>query len=175
MTKMDKLLPWTLAVACGVCAFWLGQRYLVTTAENRLLRDQKSLSDVAFKTADTQLQAERILSRRMIESAAGQPAPDDLTYAALLPTSAGTNASGVVVWNAKLGEGMCVVAMPAAAGDRRFQLWITRPKRVDAGTFTVGADGRARFRFKPGEPVEGTPQFAVSAEGRHDEFVLSSD
>lgn len=175
MTKMDKLLPWTLAVACAVCAFWLGQRYLVTTAENRLLRDQKSLSDVAFKSADTQLQAERILSRRMIESAAGQPAPDELTYAALLPTSADTSASAVVAWNAKLGEGFCVVAMPAASGGKRFHLWITRPKRVDAGTFTVGADGRAKFRFKPGESVEGAAQFAISIEGRHDEVVLSSD
>ncbi len=170
---MDKFLPWSLSVALAVCAFWLGQRYLVTTAENQLLRDQKALSEVAFKTADTQLQAERILSQRLLGNGHGI---DGLKVALLTPKSAGNSgASAVVVWDPTLRDGLCVVAIPGANPQQRFQLRTTGSHQVDLGTFALGSDGRAQFRFKPDEPLGPATPFAVSPEGRHDDVLLSSD
>lgn len=73
------VIPWVLAGLFALSAAWLGARYMTVRFELALLRDQNALLDVALKTAEQQLEAERIITRRLLEDAPTRftdPKPD---------------------------------------------------------------------------------------------------
>ena len=60
------LIPWAMAACFGLSAAWLGQLYLGMRAEASLLRDGRAIAELALKSTQQQLEAERILARRQI-------------------------------------------------------------------------------------------------------------
>lgn len=57
-------------MAClAVTTAWLGQRYSSSRAENAVLRDQHALAELALQAARQQLEAERIIAARRLETA----------------------------------------------------------------------------------------------------------
>lgn len=59
-------LPWAVAACFAIGAAWLGQRYIVSQNEVAILRDRNALTDITVKTAEQQLEAERILNQRRL-------------------------------------------------------------------------------------------------------------
>jgi anti-sigma-K factor RskA len=62
-----RFAPWGMAAGLAVAAAWFGQRYLSVQSETRILRDQQAMTEVALKSLQQQLEAERIVTRRQIE------------------------------------------------------------------------------------------------------------
>ena len=60
------VIPWAAAACFAIGAAWLGQRYIASQSELVALRDRNALVDVAVKTAEQQLEAERIITRRQL-------------------------------------------------------------------------------------------------------------
>lgn len=58
------ILPWAAAACFALTAAWFGQLYLSARSEAGLLRDTQALTELSLKSAQTQLEAERILARR---------------------------------------------------------------------------------------------------------------
>jgi anti-sigma-K factor RskA len=58
------VVPWAAAACFAIGAAWLGQRYIASQSEVVALRDRNALVDIAVKTAEQQLEAERIITRR---------------------------------------------------------------------------------------------------------------
>ncbi|MDQ6656047.1 MAG: anti-sigma factor [Verrucomicrobiota bacterium] len=78
------------------------------------------------------------------------------------------NAAAVVLWDAAKQEGVLKVSnVPAAGGNRDYQLWIVDPdykQPVDAGVFNVKGEGATEIRFQPKAKVRSANAFAVSLE-----------
>ena len=90
---------------------------------------------------------------------------------ATLASMAGNSpqALAVAVWNPSTQQGVLRVdKLPALASDKDYQLWLidpAYPNPVDGGVFTVDpGTGRAQVSFKPNQPVNNTPKFAISLE-----------
>jgi anti-sigma-K factor RskA len=98
------------------------------------------------------------------------PAPEPVRQVAVLnPPPAATNstASGVSLWDATKKEGTLIVKnlAPVPAG-KDYQLWVIEKGKapVDAGVFSVDANGSAAFRFKPKADVATAATFAITLE-----------
>jgi hypothetical protein len=63
------LVPWAVAACLGLAAAQMAKLYLALRAENIALRDQAELADIERKSADNQLEAERILAARELADA----------------------------------------------------------------------------------------------------------
>lgn len=61
-----RFAPWAMAAGLAVAATWFGQRYLSVQSEARILRDQQAMTEVALKSLQQQLEAERIVTRRQL-------------------------------------------------------------------------------------------------------------
>ena len=55
-----------MAGVLALGAAWLGARYLAVRGELALLRDQNALLEIALESAQQQLEAERIITRRLL-------------------------------------------------------------------------------------------------------------
>jgi len=63
------VIPWAVAALLALGAAWLGARYVAIRWELALLRDQNALLEVALKSIEQQLEAERIITRRLLQDA----------------------------------------------------------------------------------------------------------
>lgn len=173
-------IPWALAACLALAAAWLGRLYLGGQTELVALRTQESLARVESRSFANQLEAERILSGRRIADLHGQlKAQDDLAalkitaLASLLGNS--PQARAIAVWDPARQAGVLTVEkLPALAGDQSYQLWVIDPQYahpVSGGIFSVGADGWARFTFKPAQPIATAAKFAVSRERKGGELT----
>jgi anti-sigma-K factor RskA len=59
-------IPWATAACFGLATVWVGQLYLTSRSQADALRDETALADIQIKSAQQQLEAERILARQQI-------------------------------------------------------------------------------------------------------------
>jgi anti-sigma-K factor RskA len=64
-----QLIPWAVAACLAIGGAWLAQGYFATQSEVAMLRDQNALVDIARQSAQQQLEAERIITRRQLQDA----------------------------------------------------------------------------------------------------------
>ena len=65
-------LPWFAVGACVLGAAWVAQRYFALQAEVEALRAQNELITLALRSAEQQLEAERIIGRWQLSDAKQQ-------------------------------------------------------------------------------------------------------
>lgn len=65
-----QILPWLLVVFLALTAAWAGVRCYLLSAENARLAQQLRLSEVSAKSAEVQLESERLISQGMAAEAA---------------------------------------------------------------------------------------------------------
>jgi septal ring factor EnvC (AmiA/AmiB activator) len=58
------VLPWSAAAVFALVAAWSGASYLRNRSENDLLRQKQALTELGLETAQTTLEAERMVSQR---------------------------------------------------------------------------------------------------------------
>lgn len=160
------LIPWAVAACFALAAAWLGRLHLASRLEAEGLRTQQALAEVALKSADQQLEAERILARAQLAQAELANVKIALLTAAQRSMA---ETRGVVVWNSARQEGVLALEkMPALAADQRLELWIvearTDAKPMSVGVFELGASGGARGSFRPAAPVGPVAKFMLSRE-----------
>jgi anti-sigma-K factor RskA len=63
------VVPWLAAACFAMGAAWLGMRFITSQSEVAALRERNALVDIAVKTAEQQLEAERIITRRQLADA----------------------------------------------------------------------------------------------------------
>ncbi len=64
-------IAWILALGGVAAAGWFGVQAATARAQTQALRDQLALAEVALKSAESQLEAERVISARLAEQLAG--------------------------------------------------------------------------------------------------------
>lgn len=161
------ILPWAAAACFALVSAWTGQLYLSSRSEASLLRDTQSLTELSLKSAQNQIEAERILNRRqltdqeklLLEARAQLTQRDTqlasltaqlksegdlallkiIALASLLKNS--PQALAVAVWNPDKQVGVLKVEkLPVLAANEDYQLWIVDPQYpdpVDGGVFIV--------------------------------------
>jgi len=67
--SLTRLLPWAAAAAIAIGCAWLAGLYQVSSLENRLLRNEQALADLALRSARNQLEAERVLAKHQLGTA----------------------------------------------------------------------------------------------------------
>ena len=72
--SFPSLLPWAAAACFALLASWFAQLYFTTQSENQLAAAQNALADLALKSANNQLEAERILARAQASNSTRQAA-----------------------------------------------------------------------------------------------------
>jgi hypothetical protein len=89
-SRARSLLPWLAAAVFALGAAWVGQRYVALQAEVDALRVQNEMIDIALRSAEQQLEAERILGRWRLTDAKQQMERDGATPRAAESAPAGT-------------------------------------------------------------------------------------
>ncbi|MEO6876534.1 MAG: anti-sigma factor [Opitutaceae bacterium] len=174
-------LPWAAAAGFAIACAWLGQLYVTSRFEAANLRDQQTLAEFKLKSANNQMEAERLVATHQLGAATEQLAALDRQLKAegdlaklkiaTLASLAGNSpqALAVAVWSPLRQEGVLnVEKLPALAADKDYQLWLVDPQYpipVDGGVFTVDpATGDAHITFKANRPINSVAKFAVSLE-----------
>jgi anti-sigma-K factor RskA len=76
------VLSWGLAAGFAFATLWLGMRNFALRAENHRLADQQALAELTLKSAQTQLESERLVSMRIAADFNGLKASSDQQLAA---------------------------------------------------------------------------------------------
>jgi anti-sigma-K factor RskA len=187
-TSADHTIPFRLPFWAGWAAasvFIIATGYFAgvnfnTRSQFGALRESERLSRIEAQNLSNQLEAERLISRRQIDSLRlaqadiaelkQQNALADLKIDSLASLVANTpDARAIAVWNPHTQEGILTVTkLPALADGKDYQLWVVDPQYpipVDGGVFQVDpVTGEARVTFKPNKPVATVAKFAVSLE-----------
>jgi hypothetical protein len=164
--SLRRLLPWTIAVACALVAAWFGRLYVASNLEAEQLRLQSAFAELAVKSGDQQLEAERIVARAQL----AQLDLANLNIVTLVTLQKNAaDARAVIVWNSAAQEGIFVMEkMPALATNQRWELWIVEAgvaaKPVSAGVLDLRGGEPTRIQFKPTAPVGAVAKFVVSRE-----------
>jgi hypothetical protein len=158
---------WAAGAVLALGAAWFGQRYVAVRSELAVLRDQNELADIALKSVQQQLEAERIITRRRLQDArqplAGvHPPMSNGSVGIANPSSAVKTESAlahlkitmlasrmkeyslaraVCVWDPARQEGVLNAEhLPTLAANEDYRLWLVDPQYpnpVDGGGFTV--------------------------------------
>jgi hypothetical protein len=163
-------LPWATTACLAALVACLGELWIIERMRARVLRDQAALTEAALKSAENQLEAERILDHGRWDRLRSRPGSPSAIHVALLappgPASAasGGPGSGAVVWGGAGDSGSVTLApAPPAPAGRDYQLWFDGPEGVlDCGILDV-ASAQA-----PG----GCPVRLPGAVGPSGRFVL---
>src|SRR5258707_599801 len=120
------LLPWAIAAGFAFAAAWFGRLYLVGNLETEQLRVQYAFAELALKSTDQQIEAERIVARAQI----AQLDLANIKIAALVALQNNASAArAVAVWNPARQEGVFALEkMPVLAPDQRLELWIVEER-----------------------------------------------
>jgi hypothetical protein len=162
-------LPWIIAAGFAVISAWLGQFALVTREQNALLQDRQTFADFERRTAQNQLEAERIIARHEIAGLrSGDPGSFEISLLSP-PSDHSAIAFAAVAWNPATRQGVLQVTnLPAPPAGQRYRLWITdqkKPVPVDAGDVAIdAATGAARVAFHLGGPAGAVPRFTLRLE-----------
>ena len=168
------VLPWGLVAALAVVALWLAGLNLVSRSENESLRSEHALASVAVQTLQTQLEAERLTSSRLVsdfaarEQSAGvrQPAGQlqlsVLTTAILRPAVRDSRAVGIVVWDSRSRRGLFVAeSLPATEPGQAYELWSKTDVPTRLARFTVSSEGAARALLRAEGPIAAPLRFEL--------------
>lgn len=77
------LFSWAVAACLALFCAWVSQKYFLTQRLNSDLRDQQVLADFALRSAQNQLEAERLIAKRELADATAQLTESAQTLAAL--------------------------------------------------------------------------------------------
>ena len=166
-------LPLAAAAALAITALWLGSQNRALRQENTTLRTERELAEIAFKTAESQLQERSLIAETMINDLGRQLRDqEDLTRLKItaLASLAGNTAEAkaIAVWDPGRETGLLTVEkLPVIADSQDYQIWVVDPaypNPVDGGVFKPGADGKAVLAFKGNKPISSVAAFAVSLE-----------
>jgi hypothetical protein len=167
------MLPWAAAAALAVIAGLLLIQNASLRAENRALRTERELAEVASRMALVQLKERSLLAEKMINGLGTKlRQAEDLARHKVSPLAppAGNarEARAIAVWDPSRQTGLLTVEkLPPIGAEQDYQLWITDPadpNPVNGGVFHVAADGTVVFPFKPDRPVTDAAAFAISVE-----------
>jgi hypothetical protein len=163
-------LPWATTACLAALVACLGELLFIEKARTRFLRDQGQLAETAMRGAQNQLEAERIVERRAMESLrAGDDSRRALQVLLLSPpdaAAAGAPTLGAIVVDPADGRGLIRLAggteQPTA---RDYQLWLDGPGGgypANCGVFhgASGADG-SLASFAAGAPVSQGCRFLL--------------
>ena len=129
---------------------------------------------VGFSLSKTQEELERLRGRVAIlqdelterEATLGFLSDPRVRYVSLAGLPASPGASGWLLWNPEIRQGLFLArGLPPAPADRTYELWgIAGGEPVPAGVFKVDAAGRALFRLPPLTETKPFDTFAVTLE-----------
>lgn len=180
-TRASVIIPWTLAFAFAVGAFFLFQRE--QQIEDKLLVAQSEVSAlqvhsrkwedaVAQWEKASKLSAEEArLAKQELATIRHQNAMAKVEIASLKSSLAQYQEGvAVVIWDPEKQQGVLKLErMPPTMQDKDYQLWVIDTKKgspVDAGVVRVDDQGLARIDFKPQEAIENADKFAISVEAK---------
>ncbi len=165
-------LPWAAAAGFALLAGFLSEAYFAARTELVGLHEQSAFTAIEVKSLQQRLEAERILSSRLIADLSVEPHEQEaLAQCDFIPLHAPAPASpavlGLVVWNPLRQEGTLFTRnLPAPATNHSYQLWILDPRypaALHAGAFTVeAAGGDLRLPFKPERAVQASARFFIT-------------
>jgi hypothetical protein len=155
--ELPAWLPWATTACLAALVACLGELWLIEKARTRFLREQIQLTNVAAKSAQNELDAERILEQRAVENlrpGAADRAPLVIAMAPPGAAVADSPASGAVVLYPSDGSGLAAVSGgPGQPPERDYQLWLERAGALPALACAVFHGPAAPFRFAlPLEP-----------------------
>jgi anti-sigma-K factor RskA len=129
---------------------------------------------VGFSLSKTQEELERLRGRVAIlqdelterEATLRFLSDPNVRYVSLAGLPASPGASGWLLWNPEIRQGLFLArGLPPAPADRAYELWaIAGTDPVPAGVFKVDAAGRALFRLPPLPETKPFDTFAVTLE-----------
>jgi hypothetical protein len=161
--ELPSWLPWATTACLAALVACLAELWFIEKARTQFLRDQSQIAETAMKGAQNQLEAERIVERRAVESVrAGNEARLALRVLLLSPpgaTAAGAPALGAVVLDPADGRGLLRLEGGAAQpAGRDYQLWADAQGGAypaDCGAFhgSPGTDGSLLASFAAPFPV----------------------
>ena len=169
----NRWLPLAAAAGLAITALWLGSQIRVLRQENLTLRTERELAEIAYQTAQSQLNERSLIAENMINDLGRQLRDqEDLTRLKItaLASLAGNTpeARAIAVWDPGRETGLLTVEkLPVIADNQDYQIWVVDPaypNPVDGGVFKPGADGKAVLTFKGKKPIGAVAAFAVSLE-----------
>jgi len=161
-------LPWGTTAVLAALVACLGELWMVERTRTQLLRDENALAATALKAADTQLESERIVSRRQVEELSA--AAVDQTGLGLLLLSPPADSPGVptgpkggaVIWKPEAGQGFVTFAKGSLKPVHEdYQLWVVRPDgtATNCGVLEGDGDDVSRIPVTFDFPLERRCQF----------------
>ena len=169
----NRWLPLAAAAGLAITALWLGSQIRVLRQENLTLRTERELAEIAYQTAQSQLNERSLIAENMINDLGRQLRDqEDLTRLKItaLASLAGNTpeARAIAVWDPGRETGLLTVEkLPVIADNQDYQIWVVDPaypNPVDGGVFKPGANGKAVLTFKGNKPIGAVAAFAVSLE-----------
>jgi anti-sigma-K factor RskA len=170
---LQRFAPWGVAAALTIGATWLATRNLALQSENDALRTEHQLAEIAYQTAQTQLEQRSLVAENMINDLGRQLLEQQdlsrLKITALASLAGNTvEARAIAVWDPARETGLLTVdKLPVIADNQDYQIWVIDPAYpipVDGGVFKPGADGHAVLSFKGDKPIKSVAAFAISLE-----------
>ncbi|HVU35542.1 MAG TPA: hypothetical protein VHE61_19035 [Opitutaceae bacterium] len=180
------VLPWVVAGALGLAALWGFSQYAAVRVENRVLRQQQELSELALKSARTQLEAGQILTSHL---AAGYHPPTSLpadrtghlAVTLLVPAEQRAPAmAAALAWDtASLNGRFEARGLPALPDGLTYGLWAVDRDPHLLGRFAADAQGNVEAKVALPPTLDPSARFvlardAVKDMGKPGEPVLRS-
>ncbi len=143
--ELPPWLPWATTACLAALVACIGEGWMLERTRAQFLRDQVALSDAALRGVENQLQAERIVGLRELESLRS----GDKTRLLILlerpdgsPDASGPKA-GAIVLNPSDGRAVVRLAAAAQSAGDDYQLWLESPgaEPADCGVFHAGSAG----------------------------------
>jgi hypothetical protein len=147
--ELPEWLPWATTACLAAIVACLCELWLIERSRSELLREQGQLAEAAVKASENQLEAERIMTARQIQTlSANADLQAGLQVIRLSPPDAGPSrsepAAGIVIVDpvGRRGQLRLYGAFGQAPG-RDYQLWIDGPGPdypARCGVFHAGPD-----------------------------------
>jgi hypothetical protein len=157
--QLPAWLPWATTACLAALVACVGELWFIERARSQFLRDQGLLAETEIKGAENQLEAERIVDRRALESLRAGTGRE-LQVLLLEPPRDGDSAApmrGAVAFDPSDGSGLARLSGGAAQPQGRdYQLWIDGPGPAypaDCGVFHGGGGGGTLARIALGAPL----------------------
>jgi hypothetical protein len=160
--ELPAWLPWATTACLAALTACLGELWMIEKARTHFLREQGQLSQAALRATQNELDAERILEKRAVESLRAGGASPGAQVLLLAPPGgpgAGRPAAGAVVVDPSDGSGLVALSgAPAQPEGRDYQLWLEGPAPglgAPCGVFHGAAgDGQPPARISARLPLQ---------------------
>jgi hypothetical protein len=158
-------LPWGAVACLAALLACVGELWMVERARLDLQKEENRIAGDALRSAENQLEAERIVSSREIRGLRDLPEAGFRMAALLPPDGAPTGPRGVVVWSASEPRTAHVhlAGLPVPAAGRILGLWFVGA--AGGGAFSCGS-----VPVGPGPSLSVTLPSPIAAGSR---FILA--